>query len=441
MKLLVYHRDTEGRIWGPFTPGQTTELLNRGVLINDSEARPLHKEAWCPVAYVWGKKNFPKGLMAGWDDPDADQSTNEDLEHGDRQCEELALHMTQKKSVADQVLTVDPPPLPFDFDLHQLDVRGLAFHSWSCFDDPQPGIELRFEALDKSQVFLRCMPSPQSGQAQGEEASRELSMLRVNHATARRQDCALTADSPVEGPGKIEIPSGVELLHDVFTLKDQRPVFCAVHSSIEEWWAHTWACGALWEVEFFILASAVQKSQHWATFVMLLGLWPTPSETLTKAINSWKLDLPSPAIPSKLSSESLPARLQAMLMQVSDWAANKLRAGDGWTALLMVVDRDGKASATVYHEDNWEAAEKLARKELTKGHYSGSLMYVLARHVSWEVRGESDRHAILMQAEARDRSAPVLLNRFFTEADGAWEMMPKLFRKGAAKWSAYKRGA
>ncbi len=235
MKLLVYHRDTEGRLWGPFTPGQTTDLLNRGVLTNDCEMRPLHKEdAWGPLAYVWGKKNFPKGLMPDWNDPESDQSTDEELEHGERQCEELALHVARKSSATNQVLAADPPPLPFDFDLRQLEPLGLAFQGWSCLDDPQPGIELRFEALDKSQVFLRCMPSPQDGEAQGDAACRELSTLRVNHATARREDCTLTDDSPVEGPGKLELPPGEEIPHDVFILKDQRPVYGKVHSSIEE---------------------------------------------------------------------------------------------------------------------------------------------------------------------------------------------------------------
>lgn len=271
MKLLAYHRDAEGRLWGPFTPGQTTDLLNRGVLTNQSEMRPLHKEdAWGPLAYVWGKKNFPKGLIPDWNDPNADQSTDEDLERGERQGEELALHVARKKSAAERVVAVDPPPLPFAFDLHQLEKHGLAFQAWSRFDEPLPGIELRFDALDKSRVFLRCMPSPP-----GEEVAERVSSLRVQQATARRKDRTLTDESPVQGPGMLEMPEGEPPLpHRVFILKDRRPVYGGVHTSIEEWWAHAWACGALWEVEYFTPAVTVEYNRHWQAFVDLLHLWP-----------------------------------------------------------------------------------------------------------------------------------------------------------------------
>ena len=270
MKLLAYHRDAEGRLWGPFTPGQTTDLLNRGVLTNDSEMRPLHKEdAWGPLAYVWGKKNFPKGLMPDWNDPNAEQSTDEDLEHGDRQCEELARHVARKKSAAERVLAVDPPPLPFEFDLHQMEKHGLAFQAWSRFDEPLPGIELRFDALDKSRVFLRYMPSQK-----GEEDAAGVSSLRVQQAAARRKDRTLTDESPVQGPGVLDVPEGEAPPHLVFILKDQWPVYCDVHTSIEEWWAHAWACGALWEVEYFTPAVTVEYNRHWQAFVDLLHLWP-----------------------------------------------------------------------------------------------------------------------------------------------------------------------
>lgn len=170
-------------------------------------------------------------------------------------------------------------------------------------------------------------------------------------------------------------------------------------------------------MEFFTTAVTVDKDRHWNAFMALLRLWPKPSETLSEALHAWRLEPPPPKITAKPTSETMPARLQAMCMQASDWAAKKLRAGDGWSALLMVVDRDGQSSATIYQEDSWEAAEKLARKELTSGHYDGNLMYVLARHVSWAVRGEDDCHAILMQVEARDRCTPVLLSRHFTETN------------------------
>lgn len=445
MKLLAYHRDTEGRLWGPFTPGQTTGLLNQGVLTNDSEMCPLHKEAWCPLAYVWGRKNFPKGLMPDWNNPDAEQSTDEDMEHGERQCEELALHVARKRSAADRVLTVDPPPLPFEFDLHQLEKLGLTFQRWSRFDEPLPGIELRFEALDKSRVFLRCMPSEENTETEqlGWELCEKLSEERVRQAILRRQSRTLTDESPVQGPGVLDWPQGEELPHQVFILHDERPLNGTAHFRIEEWWAHAWAWGALWELEYFTAAVTVEYDRHWGAFTALLRLWPSPSEKLSEAIQGWHLAPgilapPQPSSKPKKRREKLPPALHELCMRASDWAAGKLRSDDGWTALMMVVDAEGQSSATIYQQDSWEEAEKLAREELTHGHYAGNQMYVLARHVSWQLPGEEEQHGIMMQCEARNACPPQLMTRSFdTGAAGGWQLNDKLFRSGSLNWSAY----
>lgn len=83
--MWYYHRDADGREWGPFTPGQLTHLFNLGVLEPRSLIRADSEDTW----HTFYRKPQPKN----WFDVPIEEDFEEKMARGDRLCEELQRHV------------------------------------------------------------------------------------------------------------------------------------------------------------------------------------------------------------------------------------------------------------------------------------------------------------------------------------------------------------
>jgi hypothetical protein len=106
--MFYYHRDPEGREWGPFTPGQLMTLLNLDVLNSQSLIRADEGTTW----HVYYAKPRPKNFWTEPADPDAESKRAA----GDRASRELQLATVRRRLAAARgLLTIPSTWFPVDF--------------------------------------------------------------------------------------------------------------------------------------------------------------------------------------------------------------------------------------------------------------------------------------------------------------------------------------
>ncbi|HMJ90555.1 MAG TPA: hypothetical protein VK530_12120 [Candidatus Acidoferrum sp.] len=88
--MWYYHRDSGGREWGPFTPGQLTKLLNLDVLNANSLIRADSDETW----HSYYAKPQPKDWFA----LEVEEDFEAKLAEGDQTVEDLQRYTARRRS-------------------------------------------------------------------------------------------------------------------------------------------------------------------------------------------------------------------------------------------------------------------------------------------------------------------------------------------------------
>lgn len=108
MVEFYYYRDRDGKEWGPFSNGQLTGLLNRGVLSNRSQLRPEAEQE----LYLYYYRPIDRSLLF-------ETPTEEDerkMRRGGRVSHALELHVAWREIEKEEGATPQSPPLDFDRD-------------------------------------------------------------------------------------------------------------------------------------------------------------------------------------------------------------------------------------------------------------------------------------------------------------------------------------
>lgn len=90
--MWYYHRDPDGREWGPFTPGQLTRLLNLEVLTSQSLIRAENSDVWDTYYAAPQPKD--------WFDEPVDENSEQKRLDGDRIAAQLELHTARQRVLA-----------------------------------------------------------------------------------------------------------------------------------------------------------------------------------------------------------------------------------------------------------------------------------------------------------------------------------------------------